>query len=188
VDIYKRTLRPHASERQLVLVGRLSSVVVMVIAAVLGAFIGRLTGSLFLYIQSLYAFFAPPFAAVFLLGVLFRRINGQGAVVTVVLGFIFGILLKVFVQFVPSHPTWLEPFQMQAALNWVFCVLVCTGVSLSTPAPDPSQVSDELTINWRRLNIFGQLGSRWYTSVYLWWGLFAAIVTALVLVFSGLVW
>jgi SSS family solute:Na+ symporter len=188
VDIYKRTLRPLASERQLVLVGRLSSVVVMIIAAVLGAFIGRLTGSLFLYIQSLYAFFAPPFAAVFLLGILFRRINGQGAVVTVVLGFILGIGLKIYVQFAPSHPVWLEPFQMQAAVNWVFCVLVCTGVSLLTPAPDPSQVSDELTINWRRLNIFGQLGSRWYTSVYLWWGLFAAIVTALVLVFSGLVW
>jgi SSS family solute:Na+ symporter len=188
VDIYKRTLRPLASERQLVLVGRLSSVVVMVIAAVLGAFIGRLTGSLFLYIQSLYAFFAPPFAAVFLLGILFRRINGQGAVVTVVLGFILGIGLKVYVQFAPSHPVWLEPFQMQAAVNWVFCVLVCTGVSLLTPAPDPSQVSDELTINWRRLNIFGQLGTHWYTSVYFWWGLFAAIVTALVLVFSGLVW
>jgi SSS family solute:Na+ symporter len=188
VDIYKRTLRPLASERQLVLVGRLSSVVVMIIAAVLGAFIGRLTGSLFLYIQSLYAFFAPPFAAVFLLGILFRRINGQGAVVTVVLGFILGIGLKVYVQFAPSHPVWLEPFQMQAAVNWVFCVLVCTGVSLLTPAPDPSQVSDELTINWRRLNIFGQLGTHWYTSVYFWWGLFAAIVTALVLVFSGLVW
>jgi SSS family solute:Na+ symporter len=188
VDIYKRTLRPDASERQLVRVGRLSSVVVMVIAAVLGAFIGRLTGSLFLYIQSLYAFFAPPFAAVFLLGILFRRINGQGAVVTVVLGFILGIGLKMYVQLDEAHPTWLEPFQMQAALNWVFCVLVCTGVSLFTPAPHPSQISDELTINWRKLNIFGQLGSHWYTSVYLWWGLFAAIVMALVLVFSGLVW
>lgn len=202
VDIYKRTLRRDASERQLVLVGRLSSVVVMVIAAVLGAFIGRLTGSLFLYIQSLYAFFAPPFAAVFLLGILFRRINGRGATVAVISGFVLGILLKVYVQldqshpawleplwqYIPAHPAWLEPFQMQAAINWVFCVIVCTGVSLLAPRPDPSQVTDELTINWRKLNIFGQLGTHWYTSVYLWWSLFAAIVTALVLVFSGLVW
>jgi SSS family solute:Na+ symporter len=188
VDIYKRTLRPGASERRLVVVGRWTSVVVMVIAAVLGGFVGRLGGSLFLYIQSLYAFFAPPFAAVFLLGILSRRINGQGATLAVILGFALGILLKMYVQFVPSHPAWLEPFQMQAAINWAFCMIVCTGVSLLTPGPDPSQVTDELTINWRRLNIFGQLGTHWYTHVVLWWGLFAALVTALILVFSGLVW
>ncbi|MCU0913256.1 MAG: sodium/solute symporter [Planctomycetes bacterium] len=188
VDIYQRTLHRGASEGQLVRVGRLSSVVVMVIAAVLGMFIGRLGGSLFLYIQSLYAFFAPPFAAVFLLGILSRRINGPGATLAVILGFILGILLKMYVQFVPAHPAWLEPFQMQAALNWAICMLVCTGISLVTGRPDPSQVTDELTINWRKLNIFGQLGTHWYTSVCLWWGLFVAIIAALVLVFSGLLW
>jgi SSS family solute:Na+ symporter len=188
VDIFKRTLRPNASEMQLVRVGRLTSVVVMVIAAVLGGFVGRLGGSLFLYIQSLYAFFAPPFAAVFLLGILSRRINARGATLAVTLGFALGILLKMYVQFVPSHPAWLEPFQMQAALNWAFCMIVCTVVSLLTPRPDPSQVTDELTINWRKLNIFEQLGAHWYTSVYLWWGLFAAIIVALILAFSGLFW
>jgi SSS family solute:Na+ symporter len=188
VDIYKRTLRPRATEQHLVRVGRLTSIAVMIIAAVLGGFVGRLGGSLFLYIQSLYAFFAPPFAAVFLLGILSRRINGQGATLAVILGFALGILLKVYVQFVPAHPAWLEPFQMQAAINWAFCMIVCTGVSLLTPRPDPSQVTDALTINWRKLNIFEQLGAHWYTSVYLWWGLFAALITALILVFSGLVW
>jgi len=188
VDIYQRTLRRDASERRLVLIGRVSAVVVMVIAAVLAGFIGRLGGSLFVYIQSLYAFFAPPFAAIFLLGILSRRINGQGAVTAVVLGFMLGILLKVYVQLVPSHPRWLEPFQMQAAINWVFCVIVCVLVSLLTPPPDSSQVTDQLTINWKRLNIFHQLGTSWYTSVYLWWSLFAAIVIALIFVFSGLAW
>jgi SSS family solute:Na+ symporter len=188
VDIYKRILYRSASERNLVLVGRVSSVIVMIVAAVLGGFVGRLGGSLFLYIQSLYAFFAPPFAAVFLLGILFRRINGQGATVAVILGFLLGILLKVYVQVVPSHPGWLEPFQMQAAINWAFCVAVCVGISLVTPRPGAGQVTDELTINWRKLNIFHHLGATWYTSVCLWWGLFAAIIAALILVFSGLVW
>jgi len=188
VDIYKRILCKSASEGHLVLVGRVSSVVVMVVAAVLAAFISRLGGSLFVYIQSLYAFFAPPFAAVFLLGILFRRINGAGATASVVLGFLLGILLKAYVQCIPSHPQWLEPFQMQAAINWAFCVIVCVVVSLITPRPHPAQITDQLTINWRRLNIFGQLGTRWYTSVCLWWSLFVAIVIVLILVFSGLAW
>ncbi len=184
VDIYKRTLRKSALERHMILVGRLSSVIVMVVAEVLGGFIGRLGGSLFLYIQSLYAFLAPSFRGVSV-GVLFRRINGQRATVAVILGLLLGILLKLYAQFVPSHPGWLEPFQKQAAINWVFCVVVCVAVSLVTPPPDPHRVTDQLTINWKRLNILGQLGTHRYASVCLWCGLFAAIITVLILVFSG---
>ena len=186
LDIYKRLFHKNASEKHLVLIGRLSSVVIMVIAIVLGGFIGRLGGSLFVYIQSLYAFFAPPFAAIFVLGILSRRINGQGAVVTVTLGFLLGILMKIYVQFVPSHPLWLEPFQMQAAVNWGFCVVLCVLVSLLTPRPDPEQVTDQLTLNWKKINILQELGTKWYTSVVLWWSIFASVIVLLVVIFSGL--
>jgi len=197
LDVYKRLLRPDASDRHLVRVGVWSSAVVLVIAIVLGGFIGRLSGSLFIYIQSLYAFFAPPFAAVFLLGILWKRINGAGATAAVVLGFAFGILMKVYVQFdaaiqavlpfVPEHPTWLAPYANQSAINWCFCALVCAAVSLMTPPPRPEQVTDEVTVNWRKLNIFGNLGSHWYTSVVTWWLLFVLAITALLFLFSGLI-
>jgi SSS family solute:Na+ symporter len=48
-------------------------------------------------------------------------------------------------------------------------------------------VSDAVTVNWRRLNLFADLGQHWYSSVVLWWLLFCAIVLALMLWFSGLV-
>ena len=185
LDIYKRLIRPDASESKLVNMGVWSSVVILLIAMLLGGYIGKFSGSLFVYIQSLYAFFAPPFAAVFLLGILFRRINGPGATVAVVLGFLLGFLMKIIVQ-LPSHPIWLEPYANQAILNWCFCILVCSGVSLVTPRPRPEQVSDLLTLNWRRLNIFSELGTAWYNSVVLWWSLFAAGIVALFVVFSGL--
>jgi len=197
LDVYKRLLRPEATDRHLVRVGVWSSAVVLVIAIVLGGFIGRLSGSLFIYIQSLYAFFAPPFAAAFLLGILWKRINGAGATAAVVLGFAFGILMKVYVQFdmeiqavlpfVPEHPTWLAPYANQSAINWCFCALVCVAVSLVTPPPRPEQVTDEVTVNWRKLNIFGDLGNHWYTSVVFWWLLFVLAITALLFVFSGLI-
>lgn len=197
LDIYKRLLRPRASDRHLVKVGVLSSAIVLLVAIVLGGFIGRLGGSLFIYIQSLYAFFAPPFAAAFLLGILWKRINGTGATVAVVLGFAFGILMKVYVQFdtaiqtwlplVPDHPAWLAPYANQAAVNWCFCALVCVAVSLMTPPPRPEQVTDQVTVNWRKLNLFDNLGTRWYTSVVTWWGLFVLMIVTLLLIFSGLV-
>jgi len=86
----------------------------------------------------------------------------------------------------PWYPRWLVPYAMQSIVNWGFCLIVCAAVSLSTARPRAEQVTDELTINWRRLNIFSGLGARWYQSVILWWGLFAAIIVALMVLFSGL--
>jgi len=185
LDIYKRLFRRDASGKHLVKMGMWSSVVILFISIILAGFISRLEGSLFVYIQTLYAFFAPPFAAIFLLGILFRRINAPGATAAVFLGFAMGILMKVYVQ-IPGHPVWLEPYTMQSIINWSFCVAVCVTVSLLTPKPAPEQVTDQLTLNWNKLNIFDELGTHWYNSVVLWWGLFAAGIIALVIVFSGI--
>ena len=116
---------------------------------------------------------------------LFRRINGQGATFAVYAGFALGIAMKIVVG-LPGHPAWLEPYAMQAIINWGFCLVVCTAVSGLTPWPRPEQVGDRLTINWRRLSIFEGLGARWYQSVVLWWSLFVAMIAALLLLFSGL--
>jgi len=187
LDLYKPLVRPSASDKHLVGVGVVSSVVVLAIAIVLGGYIGKLGGSLFIYIQALYAFFAPPFAAIFLLGILWRRINAPGAIVAVVAGFALGIGLKVYVQLVPEHPTWIEPYAMQAAVNWGFCMGLCIAVSLLTRRPRPEQVTDELTFNWSKMNIFDNLGAHWYTSVVTWWAVFVLVILVLFVVFSGIV-
>ncbi|MFV1963789.1 MAG: SLC5 family protein [Pirellulaceae bacterium] len=186
LDIYRQLFRPNASSKHLVKVGIATSVIVLLVAIVLAQFIGLLGESLFVYIQTLYAFFAPPFSAVFLLGILWRRINAIGATAAVFSGFALGIAIKVYVAMAPAHPDWIEPYSNQAALNWTFCVLVCTAVSLLTPRPARQQVTDQLVFNWRKLNIFNNLGDRWYTSVVTWWLLFVVTIVALVLIFSGL--
>ncbi len=187
LDIYKRLLNPDAPEKHFVRMGMWSSVVILGIAIVLARYIEDIGGSLFVYIQTLYAFFAPPFSAVFILGILSRRINGIGALTAVFFGFGFGIGMKLYVEFVPTHVTWLEPYTMQAITNWAVCTILCIVVSYATPPPRPEQVTDQLTFNWQRLNIFSELGDRWYTSVVLWWGIFAVMVITLVITFSGLV-
>jgi len=186
LDIYKRWVRPAASEKHLVRMGMLSSVGILLVSVVLAGFISRLGGSLFVYIQTLYAFFAPPFSAVFLLGVLFRRINGPGATVAVFFGFVFGIAMKLYVQYVPAHPLWLEPFAMQGIINWAVCTVVCIVVSLATAPPQLEKVTDQLTINWSKLNIFTETGNHWYSSVVFWWALFVLMIGALFVAFSGL--
>ncbi len=187
LDIYKQLFRPNASSGHLVKVGMATSVIVLLVAIVLAGFIGRLGESLFVYIQTLYAFFAPPFSAVFLLGILWRRINAPGATTAVFSGFALGIAMKLYVSLAASHPVWLEPYANQAAVNWVFCVVVCTAVSLVTARPAADKVTDDLIFNWRKLNIFSDLGARWYTSVLTWWCLFVFLIVTLVVVFSPVV-
>jgi SSS family solute:Na+ symporter len=184
LDVYKRYLFPRASEKSLVRVGMGSTVLFLAVAIGLAGWIPAFGTGLFVYIQSLYYFFGPPFSAVFILGILSRRINKQGATAAVFAGFSLGILMKVYVA-LPGHPSWLEPYAMQAIVNWVFCLLACAAVSALTPPPEPEQVTDELTLNWKRLNIFGGLGTRWYSSVVLWWALFVGICLGVLLLFSG---
>lgn len=185
LDIYKRLFRPDSSERHLVRVGVISSVIVLAISILLGRFVGELGGSLFEYIQSLYSFFAPPFAAVFVLGILWRRINGTGALITIISGFALGIAIKLYLNFASEPPHWLVPYANQASINWFVCLAVCISVSLLTAPPRAEQVTDQLTFNWKKMNIFSNLGDHWYTSVATWWGLFAITILALFTLFSG---
>jgi len=186
LDIYQRHINKSASDRKLVTVGRVCTVIVLAIAILLAGFIQSTKRPLFVYIQELYAFFAPPFSAVFLLGILYRRINAAGSIAAVVVGFPLGIFIKIYVNSAANHPLWLEPFANQAILNWVVCTMVCLVVSLLTAAPKPEQVGDTLAVNWRKLNIFGELGTAWYNHVVLWWGLFVIILLGVMLLFSGI--
>lgn len=184
IDIVKQHINPEISEKAQIRYGIWSSASFLVLAVIIayGMFYFS-DADIFVYVQSLYSFFAPPFAAVFLLGILWRRINGTGALWAVSLGFILGILMKVFASmelFDEDFLPWMNSFLNQAAVNWIFCMLVCIAVSLMTARPDPVNVTDNLTINWKKLNIFeGISGKKWYHSILLWWVIFVVIVISL---------
>ncbi|EDM27988.1 Na+/glucose cotransporter [Lentisphaera araneosa HTCC2155] len=188
IDIVKEHIKPDISEKAQIRCGIISSAGFLLLAVVIayGMFYFS-DADIFVYVQSLYSFFAPPFAAVFLLGILWRRINGKGALWAVSLGFVLGIALKVCVGmgvFDNNFFPWLNSFLNQAAVNWAFCMLVCLVVSLMTEPPPAEKVADNLTINWRKLNIFdGVSGSKWYHNILLWWGIFVVIIIALVIRF-----
>ncbi|HEY8460650.1 MAG TPA: sodium:solute symporter, partial [Blastocatellia bacterium] len=91
MDFYKK-LRPAASERRLVNVGRLTTVIMVVLGLAWIPFMDRISSQLWIYLQSVQAYISPPIAAVFLLGVFWKRANGKGAIVSLLLGFALGAL------------------------------------------------------------------------------------------------
>ncbi|MHC4585609.1 MAG: sodium:solute symporter, partial [Planctomycetota bacterium] len=74
MDIYEK-IKPKASERHLVTVGRIATVVVVVMGIIWIPVMERVSqGGLYKYLQDTQSYLAPPITAVFLLGLFFKRI------------------------------------------------------------------------------------------------------------------
>ena len=185
IDIWQKWIKPKSSDKQIVWVGVISSTIFLVIAIILAIMISHMQENLFVYIQTLYAFFAPPFSAIFLLGILWKRINAKGATIAVFCGFGFGILMKIGAANWAGFPAWLRPYEMQSIANWCFCILLCTVVSLITKPPLPEKITEKLTFSLKNANVTDGLGKNWYTSVVFWWALFTVGIIGMLIIFSG---
>src|SRR5262249_16237483 len=91
MDFYKK-IRPGASDRHLINVGRIATVVMVGLSLLWIPFMSPISSQLSIYLQSVQAYISPPIAAVFLLGVFWKRINGQGAIVSLLVGFALGAI------------------------------------------------------------------------------------------------
>ena len=89
VDIYEKW-RPKATQAELVRMGRLATVV-MVVIALLWIPVVKGAHGLYEYLQSVQGYLAPPIFVVFFLGVFWKRLNAQGCFWAMVVGFIVGI-------------------------------------------------------------------------------------------------
>lgn len=146
MDFYKKW-RPQASEKHLVNVGRVATLVMVVLSLVWIPMIGRISSQLWIYLQSVQAYVSPPIAAVFLFGVGWKRINGTGAISSLLVGFVLGatrFILEViyagqtltgFLAFFVGMN-----FLHFAALMFLVCTTILIVVSLLTPAPSAAQV------------------------------------------------
>jgi solute:Na+ symporter, SSS family len=143
-DVYKK-LRPDASERRLVLVGRLSTGVLVVLGLLWIPLMKLISGQLYQYIQSVQAYIAPPIAAVFLLGLFWSRLNARGAMSALLVGFVLGMGRLVAELNRASLDGWLLDyatinFLHFAALLFVVCAAVLVLASLTAPAPPREQL------------------------------------------------
>lgn len=147
MDFYKE-FKPNASEKHLVNVGRVATVLMVILSLAWIPFMSRISGQLWIYLQSVQAYVSPPIAAVFLLGICWRRINGQGALTSLMAGFVLGalrfILEVVYAGHLPGGALgWFVGmnFLHFAILMFVVCVVILVTVSWLTPAPAPEKVA-----------------------------------------------
>jgi SSS family solute:Na+ symporter len=151
VDIYQK-LYPQTSQKKLVRVGRIATGVVVVLGIMWIPIMPAISkGGLYQYLQSVQSYLAPPITAVFLLGLFFKRINSQGAVTGLVIGFALG-MAKLGIQAlvgseVVTGPEWLVfigKYNFLFFSGWLLGISIAVVVitSLLTPAQDPATIAD----------------------------------------------
>ena len=112
-------------------------------------FMKYVSPQLYIYLQSVQAYIAPPIAACFLLGILSKRLNGRGALAALWTGFVLGFARLVLelskARLAPgSFWAWYAGinFLHFAALLFLLCSLILIVVSAVTPPPAAERVAD----------------------------------------------
>jgi SSS family solute:Na+ symporter len=151
LDFYKK-YRPNASERNLVTFGRFATGLMVLLGLLWVPFIHLISSQLYIYLQSVQAYISPPIAACFVLGILWPRLNGTGAITSLLTGFALGagrFLMELKERSAGGHyftspvASWIVNmnFLHYAILMFIVCSAVLITVSLVTPAPERRQLA-----------------------------------------------
>nr|XP_055071449.1 sodium/myo-inositol cotransporter [Misgurnus anguillicaudatus] len=150
LDIYKM-LRMRATSRELVVVGRLFVVFMVFISiAWVPVIIEMQGGQMYLYIQEMAGYLTPPIAALFLLGVFWKRCNETGAFWGGMTGFTLGTT-RLILGFVYREPRCDQPDERPFFITHVHYMYIAAGlfwisgmvaviVSLCTSPPEKDKI------------------------------------------------
>ncbi len=131
IDIYRKYINPEASDKKLVVMGRTSAILALIIALVSAApLLGELDQA-FQYIQEYSGFLYPGIAIVFGLGLLWKRASETAAIWTTILTIPLGILFKFIFPNVP--------FQFRAGYVFMILLILFVTISLNSKKVIPSQ-------------------------------------------------
>jgi len=148
LDFYKK-FRPEATELQLVSFGRVATGIMVVLGLLWVPFISKLSSQLYIYLQSVQGYISPPIAVCFIFGICWPRVNGQGAITSLLSGFVLGAvrfiaeLLDKSDHFTNPAMRWLVDmnFLHYAIFMFVVCAIILVAVSLMYPAPERKKLA-----------------------------------------------
>ncbi|XP_006071211.4 sodium/myo-inositol cotransporter 2 [Bubalus bubalis] len=128
-------LRPRASEKELMIVGRVF-VLLLVLVSILWIPVVQASqgGQLFIYIQSISSYLQPPVAVVFIMGCFWKRANEKGAFFGLVLGLLLG-LVRLILDFIYVQPRCDQLDERPAVVkdvHYLYFSMILSSVTLIT--------------------------------------------------------
>ncbi|MDB4496301.1 sodium:solute symporter [Flavobacteriaceae bacterium] len=152
IDIYKK-LKPNASEKTLINTGKIATGFIVVLGIIWIPIMEKIGGGvMYQYLQNVQSYIAPPVTAVFLLGIIWKRVNSEAAITTLLMG--LGLLIlrlgsEIYYQkeilsgenidnLVYAFAT--INFAHMAIFMFLFSVVICITVSLAFSPPDYKRI------------------------------------------------
>jgi SSS family solute:Na+ symporter len=184
IDFYRKLIRPDASEKQQVRFGQISGTVILLLGMAIALFYTTRTDPLFILVQQVFFFIAPPFAVIFSLGLLWRRATAPAALATVVLGFAFIAVLTFYVFPMVEFLRPYNNYYHRALVAWVFCMAVMIVGSLLTEPPPKEKTEGIIwTARYAALPEDQQRKYSGWKDWRLWWLLFVGTALAIYVFF-----
>ena len=127
MDLYARRLRPDADAQRQIVVGRIATAVLVVVGCLWAPMVAA-AGSVFTYIQMFWGFISPGIVAVFVFGLLWKKVPEKAAVGAMLLGVpVYGALLALAPDVAFLH---------HMALTFLVLGLFIAAVTAFAPAPE----------------------------------------------------
>ena len=152
IDIYKK-LKPNKSEKELINIGKFATAIIVFLGIIWIPIMEKIGGGvMYQYLQNVQSYIAPPVTAVFLLGILWKRVNSSAAITTLFAGLVLLVLrLGSEIYYQPEISRGLETsgilfafanvnFSVMAIYMFFFSVILCISVSLYTNEPDYNKI------------------------------------------------
>ncbi|MBU2526185.1 MAG: sodium:solute symporter [Bacteroidetes bacterium] len=139
---FVRQINPKLTSKQLVKSGQITTAILVVLAILWVPQIEKVSDSLWTYLQLVIAFTSPPAVSTFILGMFWKRGNGTGSIVSLLVGFslaVFMILSQGF-DWVPAINE--IHFLGKASILFIISIVVHVVVSLATEPPPANQVAE----------------------------------------------
>jgi len=153
IDIYKK-LQPQKSEKDLLRIGKIATAFIVVLGIIWIPVMEKIGGGvMYQYLQNVQSYIAPPVTTVFLLGIIWKRVNSRAAITTLLAGLALLILrLSTEIMYQPEIAHFKATgeqiasgfaygfatinFAHMAIFMFIFSVILCVSVSLATSPPD----------------------------------------------------
>jgi len=142
-DLFKRH-NPDLADHDLVLIGKITTVVGTLLAIVCSPLFGHYT-TIFEGINKLISYVAPPITAVFLLGVFWKRASGRAAFITLIAGSVLGAAAFC----VDWTGLYRGDFMLIAFLLLCACLVIMIASSLLLPEPLRDSAKALIWEDWR---------------------------------------
>ena len=160
LDVYS-FIRPSASEHEVVLVGRLSTMLLVIAAIAIIPLLKMVDTHIYIKLQALQAYIAPPIVSVFLFGIFWKKASSNGAIWALLIGGTIGfskILMTTIDSSIYSNFALLKMFAEVnylhfAALLFFVCSSIILIISLFfSPKKMTSQVFTNINLKGRDIS------------------------------------